>query len=113
MTLQLLDTLLKAQKSPTTRTIRQETSLGVRVPGSENGYLQGAIYQNNFPQVVRWDGLAGNLNDPKDGVIWFPLAHYINGHPMPLPKGTYIVKVEAADAMTAVPTFWNIDFDIV
>lgn len=101
------------QKTPTTRSIRQETSLGVKVLGSENGYLQGAIYQNNFPLIVRWDGLGGNINDPKDGIIYFPLAHYFNGVPVPLPKGTYILKVEAAESKTAIPQFWNIDFDIV
>jgi len=113
MTLILLDNLLKAQRSPTTRTIRQEGTLGVKVDGTINGYLQGAIYQNGFPQVVRWDGLAGNLNDPKDGVIWIPLGHPIGNSWIPLPKGTYILKVQACDTMTGIPTFWNIDFDII
>ena len=114
MTLQLFDNLAKAQRTPTTRSIPQQSTLGIKVPGSENGYLQGAIYHGNFPQVVRWDGLAGNLNDPKDGVIWLPLGHPIGNSWIPLPKGNYIVKVEASESKGAmVPTFWNIDFDII
>lgn len=113
MIMQLLDNLLKAQRSPTTRTIKQETNLLVKVPGSEKGYLQGAVYQGHFPQVVRWDGMAGNLNDPLDGLITLPLGHPLGNSWIPLPKGTYTLKVEAADSMAAIPQFWNIDFDIV
>ena len=112
--MQLLDNLAKQTSSPSHRSITQGNILVVSVPGSEKGYLQGAVFQENFPVIVRWDGLAGNGQDPKDGILHLPLFTAFNGKVKNFPKGHYYLKVEAADSLNAaVPQFWNIDFDIV
>ena len=109
----LFATLRLKTSSPSHRSIPQGDILQVKVPGSVQGYLQGAIFEGNFPVVVRWDGLAGNGQDPKDGIINLPTFTMFNGKVRNFPKGKYYLKVEAAASIGAVPQFWNIDFDIV
>ena len=114
----LLDNLAKATSSPSHRSINQGVPIVISVPDSKTGYLICAIYQGNFPQIVRYDGLSGNLSggnaDPKDGIVIIPTWHPLDNKAVLMEPGIYLLKVQAFDSMTAaVPQSWNIQFDIV
>ena len=115
--MQLLDNLAKQTSSPSHRSIQQAKPIVVKVAGSEGGYLIAALYWNNFPQIVRYDGLSGNLAngqaDPKDGIVIIPTYHPFMNRAIPMSKGQYTLHIEAADSPSAIPQFWNLQFDIV
>lgn len=114
--MQLLDNLIKGPGSPSNRRIKQGTTLIVQVKGSENGYLEGTVYIGNTPTApIEWKGLGFSTSDlNKDGIIEIPLILPFNATKTAIPTGNgYYLKVQAAPDANAIPTFYNIQFDIV
>lgn len=114
--MQLLDNLTKGPGSPSQRRILQGTTLIVQVQGSEKGYLEGTVYLGLTPDSpIEWKGLGFSTSDMnKDGIIEIPLILPFNSNKTAIPAGVgYFLKVEAAPNAGAIPTFWNIKFDIV
>src|SRR5260370_41288519 len=96
--LKLLDNLLKQTSTFSHRAIQQGSCLKVKVPGTEQGYLEGTVYWNRFPDApIEWSGLGIHTSDQdKDGLITIPLYNPF-GKKTPLPKANgYLLKVEGA-----------------